>query len=166
MRALLALAAVIWIGCAIARVPVVKVEPTAIPLEFYDLPCGDGYIASSTLPLPLSRRQDMQLLNKGVEQLAGDDAADLSRAVVIIVYLTPKAGVTLTVDFKQSVLEIRVDQLAGDFYHTDVWTTDDPRALLRRMAAGTSVPPTQIFDGRLGDDIIPEHLDCPKRTLL
>lgn len=128
-----------------------KLAIDTILLAFYDLPCDDGYVASLDIPLLLTRQQNMGLLLRGLRQLEDEDN-DLARKVVILVYMTPKEAVSLTIDFKQSVLEVRTDDLIGNTYRTDIWVTDVPLALLRQMAGGQAIPPTQHLGGALSDE--------------
>lgn len=162
LTAALLVAALSLTGCAAPTVSP-KLAIDSIPLAFYDLPCNDGYIASPTISLLLTRQQDMALLSRGLMQLE-DEENELARKVVIIVYMTPKAAVSLTIDFKQSMLEVRTDDLTGDAYRTDVWVTDDPRALLGKIAGGEAIPPTQHFSGAMSNEPVPKDFDCPKRV--
>ena len=127
--------------------------------EFTVLPCGDGFLFGYKLKETLSVQQIAYMA--AVHVAVGDTSdIDFKGKVLILAFIEPNEAASLTVDFRQNVVELRED-FPKDKYRTRIWE-GDPRGVLMYLSHGDIGSP-KITKGNRSNEIIPPSLPCGPR---
>lgn len=168
MKALIASLLAVFLAVAVTVAGIPPVTPDNdwfATIRFAPLPCDDGWLFAYTFTKDIPLQQKAGLLKLHI-----DEADDLNRTgeistkdkIIVVIYMTPTKAVTLTADYKESLIEIRIDKQYNDKFYTGVWK-GSIATVISRIDSGELVAPDSVVIGERSKEKYPPITGCPSK---